>query len=252
MPKPKVAIVSLTCCEGCEFAILDLPLKLLPLLDKIELKRWRLVDEENVSTKEKYDIAFIEGSAITKDNFETLKNLRKQSKCLIVLGNCAHMGGIHRMKNYGKKEEMIDYVYEKKKNINNPEIKPIEELVKVDFTLRGCPINGEEFVQACYDLLAGKTPKTYSRPVCYECQIKGYECVLMKGEACLGPLTIGGCEAICLKSAQACWGCRGPLRQVNKDSLVKKLLKDHSEAEIEKLAEVFGFKDDFRKLAKNS
>ncbi|KKP81110.1 MAG: hypothetical protein UR82_C0072G0007, partial [Candidatus Moranbacteria bacterium GW2011_GWF1_35_5] len=38
--KPKIAIVALTSCEGCQFALLDLGEKFLELVEKVEMIDW--------------------------------------------------------------------------------------------------------------------------------------------------------------------------------------------------------------------
>ena len=55
--KYKIGIFSLTSCEGCCFAILDLREKFLELNKKIEIKTFRLFEEANLPD-EKYDFAF--------------------------------------------------------------------------------------------------------------------------------------------------------------------------------------------------
>jgi coenzyme F420-reducing hydrogenase gamma subunit len=213
MSKPKIAIVSLTCCEGCEFAILDLGKRFLELTKDLEVKNFRLIEEDAHNADEKYDVVFVEGSPITKANLTKLKSLRERSKILIGLGNCAIMGGIHQIKNWGNKTKIAKTVYKNLQGLDNPEIKRLDEVVKVDFMIPGCPINAEDFLEVVNNLLAGKLLRHPERPVCFECQANGYECLLQKGEECLGPATRGGCNAVCLKSKQACWGCRGLLNQ---------------------------------------
>ena len=247
--RPRVAIVGLTCCEGCEFAILDLGKRFLELTKYIDLVEFRMVKEDPASSGP-YDICFIEGSAVTKKNVETLKHLREVSKMLIVLGNCAHTGGVHRMKNYTGRIKALGQVYNQPKGIDNPPILPIAEIVKVDFTIPTCPINAEEFLMILKQILAGKTPQIPQNPVCYECQIQGYECLLQKGELCCGPVTLGGCNAVCLKSAQPCFGCRGLLEEPDVEKFVKNcFLTGHPINEITKALEVFGIKDDWANQA---
>ncbi|MEM3019276.1 MAG: 2Fe-2S iron-sulfur cluster-binding protein [Candidatus Bathyarchaeia archaeon] len=50
--------------------------------------------------------------------------------------------------------------------------------------------------------------------VCNECRFVGKDCLLEKGELCLGPITLGGCRAICTASGYTCEGCRGPLLDI--------------------------------------
>ena len=246
--KPKVAIVGLTCCEGCEFAILDLHNRFLELTSRIDFTEFRMI-KEDPKIMGPYDICFIEGSAITDGNFQRLKKLRQVSKMLIVLGNCAHTGGIHRMKNWVGRYKAMEGVYKKFKGITNPPIYPISEIVKVDFTIPTCPINAEEFLNILNQILAGHKPQIKQWPVCYECQIRGYECLLQKGEICCGPVTLGGCNAVCLKSKQACWGCRGLLEEPDVEKYVERLLQEHSVSEIDAILEVFGVKDSWHQQA---
>jgi len=243
--KPRVAIVGLTCCEGCEFSILDLGQRFLELTKYLDVVEFRMIKEDPPKTGP-YDICFIEGSAVTEKNLKTLKELRRVSKMLIVLGNCAHTGGIHRMKNWIGRVKALGEIYDKPKDLDNPPIVPISEIVKVDFTIPTCPVNAEEFLMVIKQILAGRVPQIPQNPVCYECQINGYECLLQKGELCCGPITLGGCNAICLKSKQSCWGCRGLLEEPDVDKFVKNcFLNNHSAEDVKKVLEVFGVKDDW-------
>lgn len=250
--KPKVAIISLTCCEGCAFAILDLGKKFLELEKDLDIKNFRLIEENKHLANEKYDIVFVEGSPITKENLAELKSLRKNSKILIGLGNCAAMGGIHQIKNWGNKTKIIRAVYKNTEGLDNPAIKRLDEVVKVDFVIPGCPINAEDFFEVVNNLLAGKLLRHPERPVCFECQTNGYRCLLQKNEECLGPATRGGCNAVCLKSKQACWGCRGLLNQTAGQTEGLKnfteFLEERDGARAEQAEEFFGIKKEMKRV----
>lgn len=241
--KIKIAIISLTGCEGCCFAILDWPKKFLALRKKIEIKNFRLFEEDAHFSVEKFDLAFIEGSPLTEADVERLQEIRLNSKTLVALGSCADMGGVYHLKKYQDKRKALDHVYHNDIGIENFDVVPLREIVKVDFVIPGCPINAEEFFKFIYQLLIGKSALIKQNPVCYECQVRGYECVLQNEEICLGPITQGGCEAVCLKSKQGCWGCRGLVEDAAVDNLVKRLKEKHSEKEIVKSFEVFGIKE---------
>lgn len=251
--KPKVGIFSLTCCEGCEFAVLDLGVSFLELAKHFEVSNFRLIEEEKHSKNEKYDVSFIEGSPITKENFKKLESIRKRSKILVVLGNCAAMGGIHQIKNWGDKKKLACKVYKKPNTLDNPDIKRIDEVVKVEFIIPGCPITATDFVEVVNNLLTGKALKHLEKPVCFECQTRGYECLLQKGEVCYGPVSQGGCKAICLKSKQACWGCRGLMNQTEGQTeavknLIKFLKNNHKKIKVEHPAEFFGIQKEIIKI----
>lgn len=240
--KPRLAIVSLTSCEGCQFVLLDRGQRFLDFLKKAEVDEFRLIEDDPMPRGE-YDICLVEGNPITKENFRLLREMRKRSKLLVVLGNCAALGGVWEIKNYQLKKKTIKCVYKTKLKIENPDIREVNNFVKVDFTIPGCPIDGDEALEILYQLLAGREPRLAQEPICNECQNNGYECLLQKGEICLGPITLGGCQAVCLKSKQACWGCRGLFEGAQAKNLMSYLLKNFTRDQIYRVMEVFGSRD---------
>lgn len=238
--KPRIAIVSLTDCEGCMFAILDEGKKFFELTKRIDVAEFHLIEEEEDTGT--YDVSFIEGPPITKENFVRLKDIRKRSKMVVALGNCAAEGGIYKIKNYHPETCNPKFVYPDTQGINNPKIQPISDFIKVDFTIPGCPITGPEFIKYVYEIIEGRIPKIPQRPVCYECQIRNIPCLLQMGEPCLGPIILGGCDAVCPAAGMKCEGCRGPLDEIDED-FRKTLLKVTSPKRIEELFELYGIKE---------
>ena len=252
MKKPKVAFFSLTSCEGCQFVLLDLGEKFFNFLRKVELIDFSLIEEMPFPKgKVKIDVSFVEGLPIRREEIRLLKKIRKESKILVAVGNCASLGGIPEMKNYQGKEKTIRYIYKIMDHIFNPEIKEIDNFVKVDFYIRGCPINGEEFLRFVKELIRGKIPKILQKPVCSECIHRGKEtCFLRKKEPCLGPLTLAGCQAICPQNFQLCYGCRGILKNINPKYFLETLKKFKKPEEIEDNLEIFGIRDQIEEKLK--
>jgi len=250
--KPKIAVFSLTSCDGCQFTLLDLGEKFFNFLKKVELIDFSLIEEMPFPRgKIKIDVAFVEGVPIRRAEIKLLKKIREESKILVALGNCAALGGIPEMKNYQGKERTIRYIYKSLKNVENPEIKEIDNFVKVDFTIPGCPINGEEFLKYVKELIKGKIPKICQSPICTECPKRGTkDCFLAKKEICLGLITLAGCGAICPKNEFPCLGCRGILKGANVKNFLKVLEKFHKKEEIEENLEIFGIKDNVEKILK--
>lgn len=240
--KPTIAITSLTCCEGCQVAILDLGARFLEIAEHVKIGDFAfLEDTPDVSH---YDVVFVEGAPISEENITRLKKLRAKSKILVALGACAVLGGIAEIKNYQDKFERMRYVYKNIEGINNPDIKPISHYVKVDFEIPGCPINNEEFLRVSESLIAGIMPKISQRPVCHDCQIKQNKCLLQEGQPCLGPVILGGCGAPCPSSSYPCDGCRGPIKNINPDNLNKQLIKQgYNQNEIDLIVQRFGLED---------
>ncbi|MEK7068106.1 MAG: NADH:ubiquinone oxidoreductase [Patescibacteria group bacterium] len=240
--KPIIAVVSLTCCEGCQVAILDLGERFFQLTKKVTIGDFAFLEDRPEPPR--YDIVFVEGSPITEANIERLKDLRRRSKFLVALGACAVLGGIAEIKNYQDKNERLRYVYKNIEGINNPDIKPLKDYVQIDLEIPGCPINKEEFLRLATSLLAGVRPTIPQQPVCYDCQLKETECLLQKGQPCLGPIMLGGCGAICPVNAYPCDGCRGPLKDANPGNLNKQLAQQgYSQEEVNFITQRFGLND---------
>jgi len=257
--KPKVAIFSLTSDEGCQFALLDLGAIFFNFLKKVELIDFPLIEEKpfpkqkglKPEVKPFIDVAFIEGVPITTEDFKILKKIREESKILVALGNCAALGGIPEMKNYQGKEKTIRFIYKRLNRILNPEIKEIDNFVKVDFVIPGCPIDGEEFLKYTKELIQGKIPEICQSPVCNECPKRGTKnCFLARKKVCLGLVTLAGCNAICPRNEFPCLGCRGIFKGAKVKSFLKVLEKLAKKEEIEESLEIFGIKDDIEKLLK--
>ncbi len=93
---------------------------------------------------------------------------------------------------------------------------PIADHVKVDFELRGCPINKRQLIEVISAFLAGRKPVTPPHSVCVECKLKGNICVMVAhGTPCLGPVTHAGCNALCPSYNRGCYGCYGPMETPN-------------------------------------
>ena len=246
--KPVIAILSLTCCEGCQVAIFDLGERFLEFLTKVDIGDFRLI--EGLPDVDKYDIAIVEGSPITKENKKRLKQVRKKSKILIALGACACMGGVQELKDYrGDKKQLIRAIYPNIRGIDNPNIKSIKEIVKVDLEIPGCPINKDEFFKLINKVLEGEIPKIPQNPVCDECVRRNKNCLLLIGKPCLGPISLAGCGAPCLASGFLCDGCRGPRQGINLEAMknalkIKAKLNDN---DIEMLLQRFGKKNELIK-----
>lgn len=241
--KPKIAIVSLTSCEGCQFALLDLGQKFLDFANSIEMIDFRLIEDEK-DPGVKLDLVLVEGNPITEENIRTLKKVRKRSNLLVALGNCAAMGGVPEIKNYHERTNTIKHVYKYVQGISNPDIKEIDNFVKVDFTFSGCPINAEEFLKYMPELLRGKIPVIPDQPVCVECKKKGNRCLLLDKEPCFGPMILGGCDAVCPTARMVCQGCRGLRPKGNIKAMRATLKNMMTDEEFENTTEIYGLRDD--------
>lgn len=250
--KPVIAILSLTCCEGCQVAIFDLGERFLEFLTKVNIGDFQMAEE--MPDVDKYDVAIVEGTAITKEQKRRLKIVRKKSKILIALGACACLGGPQEIKDYkGDKKQILRQIYPNIRGIDNPNIKSVKEMVKVDLEIPGCPINKEEFFNLILKVLAGEMPKILQKPVCEECPRKNNKCLLLLGKPCLGAISLAGCGAPCPKNNFPCDGCRGPHDKINLKAMKNALkIKVHLDDKgIEMILQRFGKLNELLKKYEN-
>lgn len=245
--KPKIAIVSLTSCEGCQFALLDLGHRFLDFVSQVEMIDFRLLEDEEDDGVD-LDVVLVEGNPVTEDNIKTLKAARKRAKILAALGNCAAMGGVPEIKNYQEGKNTIKHVYKYIQGIKNEEVKEIDNFAKVDFSFPGCPINAEEFLKYMPELIKGNIPVIPDLPVCFECKKRGNRCLLLDKKPCFGPMILGGCEAVCPTARMMCQGCRGLRPKGNVKAMRETLKNMMTDEEFENVSEIYGLRDDLSEL----
>jgi len=215
MSKPKVAIFDFACCEGCQLQIVNLEEEILDLLGVADVVEWREALSEQ---SHEYDIAIVEGSITRPEDEQRIEIIRGRAKILIALGACATIGGINKLKNNFDLDEVKKCVYKKDAKMPHLETamtKAIDEVVKVDYKIHGCPIDRKEFAYVIKCLLLGKKPEIPEYPVCVECKAKGNICVWERNQVCLGPITRAGCGARCPSVSFRCFGCRGYIDNPN-------------------------------------
>jgi len=234
--KPKVAFFGFTGCEGCQLQVANKEETLGELLSAIEVMNFRLISSDKHG---EYDIAFVEGSITTEEEVARLKKIRAQATILVAIGACANLGGVNNLRSRFPLEETAQAVYGDHPIASGP-VRTVGDVVPVDIELPGCPISKPEFEWLVRHLLLGIDPQFPQYPVCVECKQRLNSCVLDMGTLCLGPVTRGGCNAVCPRNRFGCWGCRGPAEETNYESLLE-ILRDHgfSEREIAERASFF-------------
>ena len=202
--KPKLGFFDFTGCEGCQLEVLNFGEELVDLLVQIDIVNFR---EARTRREDNYEIAFIDGAITTESEMERIKRIRQQAKILVAMGSCACLGGVNCLKNFLPMEENLSIVYgDSARYYNTIPARPISSVVPVDYCLPGCPMNRYEFLELAKALLLGKKFDLPNYPVCVECKLAGNVCAFDKGETCLGPVTMAGCNAICITSGRHCWG----------------------------------------------
>lgn len=217
--KPKLAVWKFASCDGCQLSLLDCEDELLAIAGEMEIANF--AEASRAVIRGPYDLSLVEGSITTPHDAERIHAVRRASKFLVTIGACATAGGIQALRNFKDVREFTSIVYARPEYIDTLRTStPIADHVRVDFELRGCPVNKMQLVEVISAFLHGRRPNTPPHAVCVECKQRGLVCVMVAhGTPCLGPVTHAGCGALCPAYARGCYGCFGPQETPNTASL---------------------------------
>jgi sulfhydrogenase subunit delta len=228
--RPKIAFFDFTGCEGCQLSVVDALQTHPELLEAVEIVQFR---EAMSHTGDDYQVAFIEGSCSRVEDEVRLKTIRSRAEIVIALGTCAYMGGVNALRSWHSQHEVRRYVYGELANFYpGGEVRPVSDVIHVDGFIPGCPIDQNEFIQSAKRLTFYQLPEIPDYPVCMECKLNENICRFIMGEACLGPITRAGCNAVCVTYGESCMGCRGPVSNPNISGLKIAQVKAGIEEEV--------------------
>jgi coenzyme F420-reducing hydrogenase gamma subunit len=220
--KPTLAVWKLASCDGCQLTMLDCEDELLAMAGAVEIAHF--TEATRAHAEGPYDVSLVEGSVTTERDARRIVEIRAASRMLVTIGACATSGGIQALRNFADVAEFTSVVYARPDYISTLATSTgVADHVKVDFELRGCPIDRRQLLELLTALLAGRKPQIPSHSVCYECKLRGTSCVMVRGTPCLGPVTQAGCGAICPAFDRGCYGCFGPVAAPNLPALTAQL-----------------------------
>jgi NAD-reducing hydrogenase small subunit len=173
MTKLRVATTSLAGCFGCHMSLLDIDERLFDLLELIEFDRSPFTDTKHIGTQGICDIGIVEGGVCNAENVQVLKSFRAHCRILVAIGACAVNGGLPAQRNHLDLRDILEAVYATEASLaagthipDDPElplpldqVRPIHEVVKIDYFLPGCPPSAEAIWQFLTDLIAGREPR---------------------------------------------------------------------------------------------
>jgi coenzyme F420-reducing hydrogenase gamma subunit len=217
--RPKLAVWKFASCDGCQLSILSCEDELLTLANQIEIAHFP--EASSAVVKGPYDLSLVEGSITTPHDAEWIQKIRRASRSLVTIGACATAGCIQALRNFRGVAEFMSIVYARPDYISTLETSTaIAAHVKVDFELRGCPINKNQLLEVINAFIHGRAPTIPPHSVCLDCKRKGVVCVMVaRGVPCMGPVTHTGCGVLCPSYARGCYGCFGPKENPNTQSL---------------------------------
>lgn len=221
--RPRLAVWKFASCDGCQLTLLDCEDELLAVAQALDIAYFP--EATRAPIRGNYDLSLVEGSITTPHDAERIRDIRRRSRTLVSIGACATAGGIQALRNFADVKEYTSIVYARPDYIETLATStPMSDHVKVDFELRGCPIDKGQLIEVITAFLAGRKPVIPAHSVCLRCKLKGNVCVLVAhGTPCLGPVTHDGCGALCPSYDRGCYGCFGPMETPNAPSLSAKL-----------------------------
>jgi len=217
--KPRVAVHKFSSCDGCQLAFLNAGEDLLRLAQLVDIVHF--AEAGPVAPAARVDIAFVEGSINTQEDRERIQQVRAASDYLVTIGACATAGGLQSLRNIADSSGWHADIYASPEYLDSlDQVSPVAALVKVDFELWGCPVNGGQVLAAVRSLLSGVVPVVDGQKVCMECKRLQAVCVMVaKGTPCMGPVTRSGCGALCPRFGRDCYACFGPSESPNTRAL---------------------------------
>jgi NAD-reducing hydrogenase small subunit len=167
MSKSRLATVWLDGCSGCHMSALDMDERWIELAGLVDLVYGPLVDTKECP--ENVDIVLVEGAVSSEDDLKKIQKIRKRTKILVSLGDCAVTSNVPSMRNRFPVPVVENRAYRETAQLNQqvprqvvPRLlataRPVHEFVKVDVFVPGCPPSADTIYYVLTELLAGRMP----------------------------------------------------------------------------------------------
>ena len=166
-PKVRLATVWLDGCSGCHMSFLDIDERLINLARVVELLYSPLVDRKDFP--DQVDVTLVEGSVSTDEDLIKIREVRKRTKLLVALGDCAITGNVPAMRTRFPLETVLHRAYRENAEIQQQiptqylprlldRVSPVHEVVDVDVFVPGCPPPADAIFHVISELLGGRIP----------------------------------------------------------------------------------------------
>jgi len=179
--KVKLATDWLDTCSGCHMSLLDIDERIVELVKHVEFTSSPITDFKH-PPKEGVDLGILTGAVSNTHQEEVTREMRERCNLLIALGDCAVFGGICTMRNFWDKEEVLRRGYVETESTDEggavprsdelgvllDRVKAVNEVVKVDINVPGCPPPADAIWYVLTELLAGRIPVLTGDNLTYE------------------------------------------------------------------------------------
>ncbi len=158
-------------CSGCHMSLLDIDELIVELVQHVQILSTPITDLKH-PPEEGCDVGILTGAVSNDHQEHVAKQMRERCRILIALGDCAVTGGICTMRNFFDVEDVLRRAYvETESTIPGqsvprsneiaklyPQVKAVDQVVKVDLHVPGCPPPAKAIWYAITELLAGRIP----------------------------------------------------------------------------------------------
>lgn len=146
MGKLKVGWFSFSCSEDSTIMFAEMLNEHFEEWSKlIEFRHARVLKSKNELSD--IDVAFVEGAIASEKHAEELKKIRANSKKIVAIGSCACTGMPSAQRNLFD-ENLKQDIRPLVEGLHlNEKVVPIKDIVQVDDSVPGCPMNEEIFLQ---------------------------------------------------------------------------------------------------------
>lgn len=169
-PKLRLATVWLDGCSGCHMSIMDLDETLIDLAEIFDVVYSPIVDYKEIP--EGIDVALIEGAISNEEDLHKALKLRKNSRLLASLGDCAVTANVPSMRNSFHLNDIFQRAYKEHAEHETgaptyavPKLLekcvPVHEVVTVDLFIPGCPPSAQAIEYALREVAAGRAPSIH-------------------------------------------------------------------------------------------
>lgn len=146
MKKLKVGLFSFTSDEGCSMIFIELMNDRFSEWEKlIDFRYFKLLKSKN--KLDDLDVAFIEGAVSTFKEERKLIDIRDKAKKLVAIGSCAVTGSPSNLRNFFSEDTKKEIKIVLDNFGHRYKVSPLEEIVKVDDIVPGCPMDEAKFLE---------------------------------------------------------------------------------------------------------
>jgi coenzyme F420-reducing hydrogenase gamma subunit len=123
-----------------------------------DFRHVKVLKKENIF--DAFDIAFVEGAIASPEHETRLKDIRARSKKVVAVGACAVTGLPASQRNIftDAQKEAIQFLVDRFGAL--PMVKRVADVVPVDASVPGCPMNTDLFLKAVNALVAELRPES--------------------------------------------------------------------------------------------